>query len=186
MREAAISPSFAILSAVFGSLDPEKLLFVFVVAVIVFGPDKLPQIAKQIAYLVKKWHEIRDSTLGELKSGFKDFTGSELPSYKTGSIQSFLFEEERGTSDNINKATQGPDGASISPVQDISPGGNGAGVNEPSESDLISVKSVSGANRPIRDHDKESLYSDDNQNLSEDTEENIFIAGSGFYDPSSN
>jgi TatA/E family protein of Tat protein translocase len=39
------------------SLSPAKLLVVLVIALIVLGPDKLPQVARQIG---AAWHDLRD------------------------------------------------------------------------------------------------------------------------------
>lgn len=169
-------------------MDPEKLLFVFVVAVIVFGPDKLPQIAKQLAYLVKKWHELRDNTMGELKSGFKEFTGTEMPSYKTASISSFLLGDTKSPRDG------GEPGASKDPGGETP--GKGALGSDLSEQDGVVVQ-ITGAgvslSGPVASPDFTSQNpgeGDESGVCGEEGAEEVptdgFGMGTGFYDPSFN
>jgi TatA/E family protein of Tat protein translocase len=62
-----------------GLLAPWHLLIVFVVAVLVFGPDKLPQIARQMGRGLHEFRKVRDSFDDNVRSFLGHDDESEAP-----------------------------------------------------------------------------------------------------------
>jgi sec-independent protein translocase protein TatA len=62
-----------------GLLSPWHLLIVFVVAVLVFGPDKLPEIARQIGRGLHEFRKVRGSFDDNLRSFLGHDDESEVP-----------------------------------------------------------------------------------------------------------
>ena len=48
------------------SLGPEKIILILVVALIVFGPQRLPEIARQVGAAVRELRRMQDAVRGEL------------------------------------------------------------------------------------------------------------------------
>jgi sec-independent protein translocase protein TatB len=80
----------------FGSLDPAKLLVVLVIALIVFGPERLPKIARQLG---GAWHELqklREQAESELRSALPDLSDlPKLPGSPSSAVHSFLSDLTR-------------------------------------------------------------------------------------------
>jgi sec-independent protein translocase protein TatB len=49
------------------SLGPEKIILILVVALIVFGPQRLPEIARQVGAMMRELRRMQDSVRGELE-----------------------------------------------------------------------------------------------------------------------
>jgi len=49
------------------SLGPEKIILILVVALIVFGPQRLPDIARQVGAAVRELRRMQDTVRGELE-----------------------------------------------------------------------------------------------------------------------
>src|SRR6185437_9286789 len=49
------------------SLGPEKIILILVVALIVFGPQRLPEIARQVGAAVRELRRMQDTVRGELE-----------------------------------------------------------------------------------------------------------------------
>jgi sec-independent protein translocase protein TatB len=49
------------------SLGPEKIILILVVALIVFGPQRLPEIARQVGAAVRELRHMQDMVRGELE-----------------------------------------------------------------------------------------------------------------------
>jgi sec-independent protein translocase protein TatB len=57
------------------SLGPEKIILILVVALIVFGPQRLPEIARQVGAMIRELRRMQDSVRGELEQVLHpDFT----------------------------------------------------------------------------------------------------------------
>jgi Sec-independent protein translocase protein TatA len=56
----------------FGALDPEKLLVVLALALIVIGPDRLPKLARQLGSYWRTLGELRGRLEGEMRSALPD------------------------------------------------------------------------------------------------------------------
>jgi sec-independent protein translocase protein TatB len=49
------------------SLGPEKIILILVVALIVFGPQRLPEIARQVGSAIRELRRMQDTVRGELE-----------------------------------------------------------------------------------------------------------------------
>ncbi len=49
------------------SLGPEKIILILVVALIVFGPQRLPEIARQVGAMMHELRKMQDNVRGELE-----------------------------------------------------------------------------------------------------------------------
>ena len=58
------------------NLDPAKLLIIAVVAVILLGPDKLPQVARQVGAAWRSFAEFRHKMEAEVRSSIPDLPSS--------------------------------------------------------------------------------------------------------------
>jgi sec-independent protein translocase protein TatB len=58
------------------NLDPAKLLVIAVVAVILLGPDKLPQVARQVGAAWRSFGEFRHKMESEVRSSIPDLPSS--------------------------------------------------------------------------------------------------------------
>jgi sec-independent protein translocase protein TatB len=58
------------------NLDPAKLLVIAVVAVILLGPDKLPQVARQAGAAWRSFSEFRHKMESEVRSSIPDLPSS--------------------------------------------------------------------------------------------------------------
>jgi len=53
-------------------LDPQKLLLIFIVGIVVLGPDKLPQVARQIGAAWNELRKFREKLETEVRDTFPD------------------------------------------------------------------------------------------------------------------
>lgn len=58
------------------NLDPAKLLVIAVVAVILLGPDRLPQVARQVGSAWRSFNEFRHRMESEVRSSIPDLPSS--------------------------------------------------------------------------------------------------------------
>src|SRR5580704_11501679 len=58
------------------NLDPAKLLVIAVVAIILLGPDKLPQVARQVGAAWRSFNEFRHRMETEVRSTMPDLPPS--------------------------------------------------------------------------------------------------------------
>ena len=58
------------------NLDPAKLLVIAVVAVILLGPDKLPQVARQVGAAWRSFAEFRHKMEADVRSSIPDLPSS--------------------------------------------------------------------------------------------------------------
>jgi sec-independent protein translocase protein TatB len=58
------------------NLDPSKLLIIAVVAVILLGPDKLPQVARQVGAAWRSFNEFRHRMESEVRNSIPDLPSS--------------------------------------------------------------------------------------------------------------
>ena len=58
------------------NLDPGKLLIIAVVAIILLGPDKLPQVARQVGGAWRSFNEFRHRMETEVRSSIPDLPSS--------------------------------------------------------------------------------------------------------------
>ncbi|MGZ4691977.1 MAG: Sec-independent protein translocase subunit TatA/TatB [Acidimicrobiia bacterium] len=71
------------------SLGPEKIILILVVALIVFGPQRLPEIARQVGAAVRELRRMQDTVRGELDQVLHpDYSPPSSPNAATGEIAS--------------------------------------------------------------------------------------------------
>jgi len=80
------------------NLDPAKLLVIFVIALVVLGPERLPKVARQMAGLWNQVTHVRDQVGEEVRKALPDVTIPKIPRIPSasGAIAS-LFNEPAGT-----------------------------------------------------------------------------------------
>jgi TatA/E family protein of Tat protein translocase len=71
-------------------LSPAKLLVVLVVALVVLGPDKLPQMAKQVGSLWGDFRRFREKLESEVRTNFPDLPSTDTIHQAVRSPLSFL------------------------------------------------------------------------------------------------
>jgi Sec-independent protein translocase protein TatA len=83
---------------VFGALDPEKLLVVLVLALIVIGPDRLPKLAKQLGSYWRTLSEMRGRLESEVRAALPDLREAlpdpadlpRLPKHPRAAVSGFI------------------------------------------------------------------------------------------------
>lgn len=58
------------------NLAPEKMLFVAFIAMIVLGPDKLPEVARKVGKVYAELRRVSDGFQQELRQAFDDTSGA--------------------------------------------------------------------------------------------------------------
>ena len=71
-------------------LSPEKLMVILVVALVVLGPDKLPQVAKQIGQLWGDFRRFRHRLESDVRGSFPELPSVDTISHAVRSPLSFL------------------------------------------------------------------------------------------------
>jgi Tat protein translocase TatB subunit len=75
------------------SLGPEKIILILVVALIVFGPQRLPEIARQVGAMMRELRRMQDTVREELENVLHpDFT----PGAAEGTGQSSVEDVDHG------------------------------------------------------------------------------------------
>jgi len=65
------------------SLGPLEILVVFVVALVVFGPQKLPELGRQIGRALREFQKVQDNFQAEVRSAFDTNDPPRAPSPST-------------------------------------------------------------------------------------------------------
>jgi sec-independent protein translocase protein TatB len=132
------------------NLDPGKLLVIAVVAIILLGPDRLPQVARQVGAAWRSFNEFRHRMESEVRSSMPDLPPtSEIarlarsPSALLNHLSSMAPEEE----------DEAPDG-SFQPPAPPAANGSPASTNGkaqsggPPETEDLPAPAANGAGRP--------------------------------------
>jgi sec-independent protein translocase protein TatA len=61
------------------SLGPAEILVVLVIALIVFGPKRLPEVGRQVGGALRELRKVQDTVQNEIRTVFDDTTSPELP-----------------------------------------------------------------------------------------------------------
>src|SRR4051795_7395403 len=70
------------------SLGPEKIFLILVVALIVFGPQRLPDIARQVGAAMRELRRMQDTVRDELEHVLHhDYAPGTVTTEETGSIE---------------------------------------------------------------------------------------------------
>ena len=105
------------------SLGPEKIILILVVALIVFGPQRLPDIARQVGAAMRELRKMQDNVRGELEQVLHpDFTPP-----NSGIVSPNQIEQHNGTAPEI-VGTEDTDHAALPPGT-FSTGTNGSTAN---------------------------------------------------------
>jgi sec-independent protein translocase protein TatB len=73
-----------------GALDPEKILAVLVIALIVLGPEKLPRVARQLGAAWRELTKFRDKVEREVRDAFPDVDLPKIPARPGAAVAGFL------------------------------------------------------------------------------------------------
>jgi len=74
----------------FGGLDPEKLLMILLVAIVVVGPERLPRIARQVGTF---WHDLtrmRERLESEVREAMPDLDLPKIPALPKRGLTGYL------------------------------------------------------------------------------------------------
>ena len=129
-----------------GSLDPAKILVILVFALVVVGPQRLPQAARQLATAWKELSRIRDTVREEIRSALPDLGLDELdlphlPKSPSAAVGGFVRDLASGLS-----STESANGAETADAEATASGAD-AGVPAPRPRP---VRVVSGSRLPER------------------------------------
>ncbi len=76
------------------SLNPEKIIIILVVALIVFGPERLPEIARQAGKYINEFRKITSNLESEVRNNFVDpYNTKDLGSTNLSQDNQFLSTE---------------------------------------------------------------------------------------------
>jgi sec-independent protein translocase protein TatB len=73
-----------------GGLDPVKLLFILLAAVIVLGPERLPKAARQLGAAWRQLSQLRLRLEEEVRSAMPDLDLPKIPTLPSGGIAGYL------------------------------------------------------------------------------------------------
>jgi hypothetical protein len=99
--------------AVLGSLDPAKVLVIFVVALIVLGPERLPRAARQLGAAWRELTRLRDEVTEEVRAVIPEI---DVPRIPHGAVSGFVRDLARsaGVQPGLEAAPHAlPDGLSV-------------------------------------------------------------------------
>jgi sec-independent protein translocase protein TatB len=112
------------------NLDPAKLLVIGVVAIILLGPDKLPQVARQVGGAWRTFNEFRQRMETGVRDSIPDLPSSSdiarlarSPSALLNHLSNMAPEEEAGTASTgtVTASTESPPAPGRDPLPDGAP-----------------------------------------------------------------
>lgn len=92
-----------------GSISPEKILVILLVALIVLGPQKLPQMGRQAGKLWNDLRRLRENLEGEVRGAFGDEGDGSSP-------LRYVQDTVRGTFDAAPRPASASDAAPADPA----------------------------------------------------------------------
>src|SRR5580704_11295008 len=113
------------------NLDPGKLLVIAVVAIILLGPDRLPQVARQVGGAWRSFNEFRHRMESEVRSTMPDLPPTSEIARLARSPSALLNHLSTMSSDDEDKV---PDGSFQPPASAngaAAPDANGASASAP-------------------------------------------------------
>ena len=66
------------------NLGPFELVAIFVVALLVFGPEKLPEMGRQVGKAVREFRKFQESMQGQVRDALDPITGPIIPNGDVG------------------------------------------------------------------------------------------------------
>ena len=113
-----------------GALDPEKILMILVIALIVLGPDKLPKVARQLGAGWRELLKFRDKVEREVREAMPEVDLPRIPTSPRAAVAGFLTDLTAPLSQPLKAdaadgvdgdgAPAGPAAAGTSPVPAVS------------------------------------------------------------------
>ena len=82
------------------NLDPAKLVVIFVIALIVMGPERLPSFARQLGHAWKTVTSYRDQAEEEIRKAIPNFDIPAIPKNPSAMVTGFI-------SDLVNPTAKG-------------------------------------------------------------------------------
>jgi len=138
-------------------LSPAKLLIIVIVAVILLGPDKLPQVARQVGSAVRKLREFQRRVDEEVRQNIPDLPSSgEIARYARSPMTLInrwaddLVEDPGATAEPDSDQADWPADPAAGPAVPI------AGAGEPTEPTEGTGDPVAGAGGPMAGAGKSS------------------------------
>ena len=106
------------------NLDPGKLIVIAVVAIILLGPDRLPQVARQVGGAWRSFNEFRHRMETEVRSSMPDLPPTSEIARLARSPSALLNHLSNMSSDDADQ-DEAPDGSFQPPVLPDAVAGNG-------------------------------------------------------------
>jgi sec-independent protein translocase protein TatB len=94
-----------------GALDPEKILAVLVIALIVLGPEKLPRVARQLGAAWRELTKFRDKVEREVRDAFPDVDLPKIPARPSRAVAGFLSDLTSPLTAPLPAASSGQNGS---------------------------------------------------------------------------
>ena len=106
------------------NLDPGKLIVIAVVAIILLGPDRLPQVARQVGGAWRSFNEFRHRMESEVRTSMPDLPPTSEIARLARSPSALLNHLSNMSSDDADQ-DEAPDGSFQPPVLPDAVAGNG-------------------------------------------------------------
>jgi TatA/E family protein of Tat protein translocase len=129
------------------NLDPAKLLVIAVVAVLLLGPDRLPQVARQVGAAWRSFNEFRHRMESEVRSSIPDLPSSNEIARLARSPSALLNHLSNMSADGADNPPTPADASDQSDRSDRSDGvptDSGASVSRPVISSALASDSEPG------------------------------------------
>ena len=101
------------------SLGPEKIILILVVALIVFGPQRLPEIARQVGAAVRELRRMQDTVRGELEQVLHPDYSPANPGAGADMTTDATAEGTSASGEDLDHAALPPEVAGDHPVEDV-------------------------------------------------------------------
>lgn len=111
------------------NLDPAKLLVIAVVAVILLGPDRLPQVARQVGAAWRSFNEFRHRMESEVRSSIPDLPSSNDIARLARSPSALLNHLSKMGGDGTDDTPTPPDPTNGATVEGETAAGESIGAN---------------------------------------------------------
>lgn len=119
------------------SLGPEKIILILVVALIVFGPQRLPEIARQVGSAIRELRRMQDTVRGELEQVLHpDFLAPDSPASTTSTASSDASGHQSAIEDSNHAVLPPGSYASDMSVDTSSSNGSNGSAHEYSTDDV--------------------------------------------------
>jgi Sec-independent protein translocase protein TatA len=126
-------------------LDPQKLLLIFIVGIVVLGPDKLPQVARQIGAAWNELRKFREKLETEVRDTFPDLPSTHHVAQAVRSPLAFLDQ----LADAHEKDQKDADAQANAPT--FTPTPPGGSKPETALEPAVADYSTNGTERPQRE-----------------------------------